>query len=152
MRYFALAAMVAVTLALAASGQTTQRHRFFAVVNSTSEPPASQTTADGSSCAGVLEAKCPSQSSWTVIGTHPVDLECANTDGEVSYRESTSSTDEDVEWGCSITSSDAPDGAYRSTQIVTITGTLNACAASTLSAQSECEWHCRNEEGTRIAC
>ena len=152
MRYLALAAMMATTLALAASAQTTQKHRFFAVVNSTSAPPTSQTNAEGGSCAGVLEAKCPSQSSWSVIATHAVDLECANTDGAVSYREASSSSDDDVDWGCSITSSDAPTGAYRSTQIVTITGTLNACAASTLSAQSECEWHCRDEEGNRFEC
>ena len=158
MRYFGLAALIAATLALGASGQTgasaqiMQESRFFAMVNNTSPPPAAHTDAAGESCAGTLEAKCPSQSEWTPVITHAVDLECTNTDDEVSYREPATDTEENVSWACSVNGSNAPEGAYRSTQIVRITGELNGCDASPLTAQSECEYHCRDAAGTETQC
>ena len=149
MRYFGLAALLVATLALAASGQT-QSSRFFAVVNNTS--PAAQTDEDGESCAGTLEAKCSGQSEWTVVSTHPVDLECTDTDDEIAYREPDSTAAEDVSWACSVNGTSAPEGAYRSTQIVRITGTLDRCDASTLTAQSECEYGCRDAAGAESQC
>ena len=154
MHCFRLVALIVATLALAASGQTDasrqvqQETRFFAMVNSTSPPPAVHTDAAGESCAGTLEAKCPSESEWTVVSTHAVDLECTDADDEVAFREAASTTQEDVSWTCSVTGSNAPAGAHRSTQIVTITGELNRCDAATLSAQSTCEYHCRDAAGT----